>query len=339
MVGTRRLSLNKKKTICVQCKLQVLDNDDSIQCDACEKTFHSLCTKLDKRQYEKLVKNSSLTYNCHLCDGSSERSSVSNDLLEIKTKLKQLDQLDEVTKTIQFMSSQYDSILKGVAANKKRIDSLQKENDSLREEVRSLKSSVKYLNDNNVKNDCVINGVEASDDEKAIDVVLKIAGKIGAEIKADQVDDAYFLQNRNKDNKNASKKRSVVVKFSTKTQKQKFMAEKSKLRQSEELKTVFINDFLCRESMELLNYAKSVKAVGYKFVFARGAKVFVRKDEKSRIIFIRSMDDVDKILMRASQGIPAVRRSHVTTINDDSSESAEEEEEDGDDDNSFQSPN
>lgn len=330
-----RHSVNKNKVLCRQCNLQVLDNEDAIQCDACEKTLHSLCTKLDKRQYEKLVKNTSIEYKCHLCINNNEESSVSADLLEIKTKLKQLDQLDEITTTIQFMSSQYDSILKGVAANKKKIDCLQKENELLREEVCYLKSSVKYLNDDRVKNDCIINGVMESDGNKqAIDVVLDIAGKIGADISTGQVDDAYFLPSRKNTNSNNNKdeKKSIVVKFASKIQKHKFMAGKSKLKENDSLKTTYINDFLCKESMELLNHAKSIKAVGYKYVWTRDSKIFVKKDEKSRAVFIRNMDDVDKILLRSSQGAASnSRRRTFAKVDDNSSEGEEED--------AFRSPN
>lgn len=325
-----RQSLNKKKINCDQCQFQVLDDEDSIQCDACERTLHSVCTKMDKRQYEKLLKNTSLRYECHFCDGSSEESSLSNDLLEIKTKLKQLDQLDEVTKTIQFMSSQFDTILKGVASNKKKIDSLQNENCLLREEVNSLKLSLKFLNDDRVKKDCIINGVDDKK-ENATEVVMDIAKIIGAEISADQVEDAYFVHNKKSNKNEASNKKSIVVKFSKKIHKDKFMAEKSKLKQNDTLRNVFINDFLCKESMELLNYAKSVKAVGYKFVFAKGSKVFVKKDEKSHLVFIKSMDDVDKILLRSSKGGASTsRRGRTALVEGDISE---------EEDNAFLSPN
>lgn len=317
MPGKVRRSLNKKKLICGQCKLQVLDDDDAIQCDACEKTLHSFCTKLDKKQYDKLLKNNSLIYNCHLCDdsnnNSSESSSVNMDLLEIKTKLKQLDQLDELIKTMQFMSSQYDSILKGVATNKKTISNLQKENNLLRQEIRHINSSVKYLKDEKVKNDCIINGVVIGKEINAINAVLDIAHKIGADIKADNISEAYVLSNKSKKEENG--RRAVVVKFISKIHKDKFMAEKRKLKQNNELKHVFINDFLSSETMKLYNYAKSVKKVGYKFVFSRGSKIFVRKNEDSAIITIRSMDDVDKLLMKASNNESGKSTSDHVSMN------------------------
>lgn len=57
MAGNRRKSINNKNKItCLQCKTQVLDSEDAVQCDACNKTLHSVCTKMDKKEIEKLLK-------------------------------------------------------------------------------------------------------------------------------------------------------------------------------------------------------------------------------------------------------------------------------------------
>lgn len=109
------------------------------------------------------------------------------------------------------------------------------------------------------------------------------------------------------------------------------MAGKVNLKTDKSLQNVFINDFLSRDTIELLNHAKSVKAVGYKFVFVRGGKVFIRKNENSRVVGVRSMDEVDKVLLESSQGgVPAVRRARTDVIDSDIS--------DAEDGNTFRSP-
>lgn len=325
MVGNRRKSINSKnKIICVQCKTQVLESDDAFQCDACKKTLHSVCTKMDKKRIDKLLKDPSLEYECHFCEKTVDNTVVS-DLAEIKTKL---NQLDDIKETIQFMASQYDEILKGVAKNKKKIENLQKENTTLRNEVKQLKSSVKYLNDIRVQNDCIINGINVENDNVTpLEVVLKIAKKTGADICEDEVDDAYFLKVNDK-----SLKKSLVVKFNNKKSKKAFMNEKAKIKQIDDLKSIYINDFLCKESLEVFNHAKTLKTVGYKFVYSKGGNIFAKKDEKSRQIRIYSMGDVDKMLLSASGG--RSMKSRAAIVNDENSD-----EDDDDDGENFRSPN
>lgn len=322
----------KNKIICGQCNLQILESDDSIQCDCCEKIFHPKCTKLNKKEFQKLLKNDSLVYNCHLCDKTE--STIGNDLSEINAKL---NQLDEINKTMKFMSSQYDDILKGVLNNKKKIENLQKENKVLKEEINNLKSSVKFLNDSRVKNDCVISGVELSDASvAAVDVVLEIAEKIGSKISENQIDEAFFVGKARSDKakKDGKKeKKSIVVKFTNQTGKRNFMSEKLKLKEKDDLKGVYINDYMSRETMELFNYAKSTKAVGYSFVFHQGNRIFVKKNDKSRKILIKNMNDVDNLLLKSTCGVRDHKNQHMA-IDDESSE--DDVDEDG---SSFMSPN
>lgn len=323
MPGKRCKSLNiKNKMICLQCKTQVLEEEDSMQCDACNKTLHSVCTKMDKKEIEKLLHNDSLEYKCHFCK-PNENTSVVSDLAEIKTKL---NQLDDIRETIKFMASQYDEILKGVAYNKKKIDNLQKENNTLRGEIKELKSTVKFLNDVRVQNNCIINGVKIENETIGpMQAVLDLAKKTGADIRENEIDDAYFLNANN----NKSAKKSLVVKFVNKNSKKVFMSGKAKLKQIDELKTVYINDLLSKESLEVFNYAKTLKTVGYKFVYAKDGNIFARKDEKTRYNKINSMDDVDKMLLSAS-GV----RNRAAVVRRDASD-----EDDEDENNFFQSPN
>ena len=119
--------------------------------------FHTLCTKLDKRKFKHLLDNEDEEFFCHLCDGSDQ--ALKKELKEIKTKLKMLDQLT-LKDSIEFMSRQYDELLKGIAEDNKKVEIVKNENLALKSEIPSLKTSVKILNAQRVKNDCIVRGVE-----------------------------------------------------------------------------------------------------------------------------------------------------------------------------------
>lgn len=329
MPSKLRKSLNKNKIICLNCNTQVLESEEAIQCDNCQKTLHSLCTKLDKKQYDALVNDATLEYKCHFCVPNKSVSVCANDLTEINTKL---NQLTEIKETINFMSSQYDAILKGVAKNTKQIKTLKKQNDTLREEVKNLKSTVKYLNDCRVLKDVIINGIEVDDKKTAVEVVLDVAKKTGADICEDEVEEAYFLNRRKQNNKKEDKTTSLVVKFTNKKSKNTFMQEKSKMKEIEGLKKVYVNDFLCKETLQLLSYAKSLKSVGFKYVYAKTGNIFAKKDEKSRQIRLNSVEDVDDLLCKSAGG--ARKRNILAEI-----ENIDDVDDEDDDDSQFESPN
>lgn len=92
------------------------------------------------------------------------------------------------------------------------------------------------------------------------------------------------------------------------------------------MKTVYINDFLSKQSLEVFHHAKSLKTIGYKFVYSRDGNIFAKKDEKSKQIKIKSMEDVDKILLAASGGL--LRKNRTVIVPAETSE----DDDDGDDD-------
>lgn len=97
MAGKSRKSLNgKNKIFCLQRKTEILEIEDKFQCDACNKTLHSVCTKMDKKQIDNLLNDNSLEYKCHFCL-PPENNFVASELIQIKT---QLNQLSEIRETI-----------------------------------------------------------------------------------------------------------------------------------------------------------------------------------------------------------------------------------------------
>lgn len=116
------------------------------------------------------------------------------------------------------------------------------------------------------------------------------------------------------------------------------MKEKKKLKEVDELKNVFVNDFLTKESLELLKYAKSLKAVGYKFIYTQSGKIIARKDEKSRQVFLKNMDDIDQLLMKSSANVP-LRTNGASKGDHDDGDDDEQEEDEDDDNGCYLSPN
>lgn len=321
MAGKNHRKSNTNKITCEQCKMQIKEKEeDFIDCDKCAKKFHSQCTSLDKRQFQFLLDNEREMFVCHLCEGGE--GGLKNELTAIKTKLNKLDQLTEIQEAIQFMSKQYDEILKGVAENKKRLTEVEKENKCLKKEIMNLKSSVKLLNDVRVKNDCVVNGLEVTEGATAVDSVIELSKSVGVNIDPQNIDEAYFIRSKKSSNRNNNVndgKKNIVVKFSSKAVKDKLMAAKPKLKENENTNNVYVNDFLSRETLNLLNYSRSLKEVGYQIVYARNGKVFYKKSAISRAQVINSEEDVDKLLLNAATKKP-LRRSMAHNPSADTSD-------------------
>lgn len=308
MNGKGRRSIKNVQFVCGQCRMDVKEGDDYIQCDKCAKILHALCTSLYKRQYDHLLSNESEEFICDFCDKGGS-GNVKEELNEIKKQLYKLDQLSQLQETMNFMAKQYDDILRGVA--EKKIEVVQKENRMLKKEVKTLKDSVKLLNDDRVKKDCLISGLEVKDDAVAVDTLLNISKGVGADLTEKDVEAAYFLRKRS----DSSKKRTMVVKFDSKKSKDKLMSAKPKLKEKPETKSVYVNDFLSKETFNVFNHAKTLKTVGYQAVYTHNGRVYVKKSEIAKPKLIRNEDEVDAILMDATTNKNLRRRSNLLPIN------------------------
>lgn len=320
---TSRRSIASKKMICNQCKKEIKEEcDDYIQCDKCKKDYHFVCSDLNRREFDRLLKNESEQYSCEDCkeEGGEIRKELNTIKSELK-KLQKLDKLDQLTESINFMSAKFDEVFKDVAENKKRISAVEKENKKLKNELEIMKTSVKFLNDDRVKNDCIISGLKVEGDIKAVDAVVSLSESVGVELETSAFEKVYFLPNKNKSND----KKTVIVKFSSKASKDKLMAAKSKLKEKESTAKIYVNDYLSKETLTLLNCAKSLKSIGYKYIYARDGKVFCKKSEISRQQIVRCEEDVEQMLLDATTNKHWSRRSMV--CNRDAADTSDDDDE------------
>ncbi|XP_073843989.1 uncharacterized protein [Musca autumnalis] len=299
---TGRRSVKHKKILCGQCKLEVVENkDDFIECDNCSKIYHARCEKIDKKRFEHLLKNKDEEFLCQFCSGVN-KSNIEKQLHRMEEKLNNIDRLME---SVEFMSSKFENLMKNTFENSKRIENVEKENVKLKGEVKTLQETVKMLNDHRVKKDCIINGISVQENKNAVETVIEISETVGVEISESNIDEAYFLKKNNSNNK----KQSLIVKFNTKSTKDKLMEAKNKLKNNDNTKQVYINDLLSKESLELFNYAKSLKTVGYNYIFTKGSRIFVKKSAINKPKIIHTKEDVDEILLEATTTNLRSRRS------------------------------
>lgn len=328
---TRRSIANNNKILCDQCEYEIKeDSDDYIQCDKCGKSFHSQCSGLIRREFERLLKNEKEMFLCQYCkEGGGE---IRKELNTIKTELKKLEKLeklDQLTDSINFMSAKFDEVFKDVAANKKKITEIERENKKLKTEIQTLRTSVKILNDNRVKNDCIISGLDGASGVDAKEAVFNLSKTVGIEFEPNAVEDAYFIRKKGRTEKKDDDKKTVVVKFSSKANKEKLMSSKSKLKEKENTNKVFVYDFLSKETLNLLNHAKSLKAVGYQHVYSRNGKVYCKKSDLAKQQLILCEDDVDNMLLNVTTNKHWKRRSLVMNRDDDNANDSSDDGEDG----------
>ncbi|XP_068757509.1 uncharacterized protein [Montipora capricornis] len=149
-----------------------------------------------------------------------------------------------------------------------------------------------------------VNEFESSEDTAKL--CLHLFSCLGVDgITLNDIDNAHRVQIRARAAVN--KPKPIICKFTRRLAKEKVMAAR---RASEDLglpsditfERIGIYDHLTPKLQELLRSANNFKTQhGYKFCWAKNAAVFLRKNETSRPVKVKTMDDLMS-LMQQSQG-------------------------------------
>lgn len=299
---------NKEK--CLQCSLDCVTDDEeerSIYCEKCTRYIHYSCTKLDLGTLNVLA-NSSANFFCHKCDknfhskiksrSTKNKTAVPTDksdnsfaveLRKISTQLVKLEQIDT---SVKFMSDKFDDMRNEILELKKELKSSTKINKELQQEVSSLRTSVKSLQDELVSKKCFIQKINVPASQSPLTTVREMVSSIGVPVES--VVAASLRTSKNKE-------QFVIAEFVNTEERLKFLKLKKKLQEQPNFSRVIAYDAMGAETMKIYKYAAALKSIGFKFVYHRSGVIYAKKDEEDRRpAFIRSYEDVDRLLSRGA---------------------------------------
>lgn len=204
---------------------------------------------------------------------------------KVVTKLK--DSIDFNTKIIEDLRSE---LCKRDQAITDLQQQLHRINADFQEEVDQINH---YSRRNNIE----IHGIPELPQENIYSLLHNIGKTLDCEVQQHDIDIAHRIPSTNK-----SLPRPIIVKFLNRWKKNEIMvAKKNKKMLTSSLgfstldQPIFINDHLTPKTKGILRRAKELRNKGFKFVWSRDGKVFVRKDETSQVKTVKSIDDIVKL--------------------------------------------
>ena len=247
--------------------------------------------------------------NDALCNTDASNSPVNHNDLEIAISkvLFQSDFLESildrlVSKVVDRLKESIDFNTKITDDLKSQLEMRDKKINDLHLLINKLRTSseeeIEDINKYSRRSNIEIHGVPEFNSENLYEIVASIGNAIGFEICKGDVDIVHRIPSRNK-----SIPRPIIVKFINRWKKINFMATKNKrfdIRSSSigfvgSDSPIFINDHLTPKMKGLLRRAKLLRGKGYKFVWCRDGKIFVRKTETTQVMTIKSVEDIDKL--------------------------------------------
>lgn len=212
-----------------------------------------------------------------------------DDLLSIKETVQNIEQ------TVQFLSSKYDELLtkadsqdKEIAELKARVQSL--ETSTSTAEVRELKREINDLDQYSRRQNLEIHGLEQAGDENLLNRINNIARKLNIpEVTTREVEAIHRLPSR------PDKVSVVLVRFSSRVTKEKWMEQRALLR-TKEPEIRFFDNLTARNKHLLWLVKSKAREHAYQFVWQKNGRVLVRKRQGEQVIQIKSEDDLSKIV-------------------------------------------
>lgn len=238
---------------------------------------------------------------------SDDTGAVSSDsfavLREIQGEMKSLARKYEMLiESITFCSDSITAFERSISSMNKKMNEMEKitkENLELRTSVKILQDRVDSLEQQSRMNNVEICGIPEKENENLFSVVSRVGESIGCNVMASEVDTFYRVPTFD-----SSKPKPIIIRFLSKQKRDSFLgASRVKRRQSEGKiqvdnisRDLFINEHLTSSNKKLFKKTRdTARSKNYKFTWTRNGSIFVRKDERSKIIKISGEADLAKI--------------------------------------------
>ena len=238
---------------------------------------------------------------------------LSNELRGLKEELTtQKNKVIALEESVSFISDGFEKVKSENEKMKNQIEVLKVDNNKLTEKMLVLeendKQSIIKLNkiENLMQgNNVEIQGVPAFENENVEMVAMKVLKKVDPRLERHHMGKIRRLRTidaiSNQEKKEGKRMYNpILVSFKSREQKIKVMKEKKKLYDADlsdiKAERVYINENLTKSSRNLLYLARRFKEEkGWKYAWSSSGTILLRKDEKSKVNVINSVEDIEKL--------------------------------------------
>lgn len=287
----KSLSQNDAKDwLCPTCRLHNRRQGTGEDGPTAEATSLENLFRLMNSMNEKLT---NVVLKINNLEQSIDDQSNKNDSVLIKLE-EQGKTINDMEHSMELLAAKYDEILSTLGEQNRTINDLQKRTQELETAVREkdatileLKANVSSIEQYSRRKNVEIHGVQKKENEDLVEEVKKLAGKLRLSLPSTQdIEAAHRLPAR------MGKTPPILVRFAQRSMRDAWIAKRVALRDEK----VFINENLTKYVKTLFWNAKNAaREKGYKFVWTRNGRVFVRQREGSAILRVETENDLLKI--------------------------------------------
>lgn len=225
---------------------------------------------------------------------SKEFQSIKNELSSLK----------ELKVSLEFLSGEYDRVQLELKACEVKITSLTKENVKLSDTVRDISSRLSLMEQHSRENNLEINGIPENKSENLVSIMKQLSNTLSIPLNENDIIMSTRVRKLDPNNK---KPRAIIVKLLNTRTRDNVLAAVSKFNKAnptEKLHTghlgyggakspVFLSEHLSPHLKTLhAQTRQKARETGYKYVWVRNGRVFIRKDENSPAQQVKNVESL-----------------------------------------------
>ncbi|XP_047995119.1 uncharacterized protein LOC125233238 [Leguminivora glycinivorella] len=249
-----------------------------------------------------------------LKEQSTDFSSLREEFNEVKKQLSGFEKTtNKYSQECASIKSDVTKLLNLDVETKTKLSTLEKDLSDAKVNISSLTDQLRTKEQQGRLNNLEISGVTFNKGENLYNILNAIASKVNFSLSPNDVDyihrvRRYPQQNQNPDSNDASKLSSdtpnIIVRFTQRKRKNDLLASvrarrgltTADLGLDGPARPVFVNDHLAPQNKILYSQARKMgREMGYKYIWLNDCKIFLRKNDNSKVLHISRVDDISKI--------------------------------------------
>lgn len=315
-------------SVCEKCTKTIIDEAEAIECKGlCGRKFHCICAGLNVSSLKRLTRGEKSKWVCVKCKDDLQDKQNSNavtslddnnkqsysEILQMMTAIREenasfktdiLQKLCDFEKALQFHSSQLEDTINSNLQLREEIKVIHSQNEKLIQENSALKSQI-----TEIKNEMIdlqqysrrlniqLDNLPEVENENIQETISSVMKNLDLDLTANIVT-AHRVPTIKKD-----KIKPLIIQFNAVNAKETFLKAAKTKRPTADLVNsrleklpLYFNDHLCSELKKLLYECKKFKKENnFMFCWTKSGKIFLRKDEGSRVLRIKNITDLPNV--------------------------------------------
>lgn len=285
--------------------------------EICVDTLSSFMTEVksmvqDIKDQNNELKSELASIKLSISDFHTELSSIRSDHNKTMTIITEIQERQSSLKTefnsladsLEFTSAEN----KNLSVKMGKIEAKLKDSDHIQTQLHDIQKNVRTIQEDlgqQQQNDRILNleiaGVPELKNENLCDMFLRIAKHAGVDMSCNNITHITRVQPRQK---TTGRPKNIIVKLRNKIDKDNIISGLRKTRgittediqMQGESKRVYVNEHLTVENKQLLKKCRdAVKSKSFEFLWVKNCKIYVRKNDTSEAINIKTESDIRKL--------------------------------------------